>query len=1583
MCRDNDASNPPVSLTAEIKARLHAAYDILPGIFLFRADGTEELVFANQDALALYQCKSFRELREKIGTHFSHFLQPDDYLPLSELAGCSTAKDTPHRFYSYEYRTALGHLRRVEVTLQQGTDADLGPLYYMSLIGADTRRNAYETDTLTGLPGMHAFFRAAVTHAKRNLRNGTFLQEVPVYFNITNFRKLNTSYGIARGDECLCTVAHILREHFPGRLIGRLAADNFAMLAGSSDVTTRVSAACRAFADYIQNSGIELKAGIRFYDTSENSAAIFQYGFDQAKLACNTVKSDANHCWAAYTEEMGQRDAIRHYIREHFDEALQKGFLKVYYQPVIRTLTGKICGVEALSRWESPTHGRLSPADFIPVLEETHLIHKLDAYVIDRVCHHLRQRIDDGRPSLPVSLNLSRLDFTLANPLEIVEDIVQKYDLPRDLLCIEITENALVEDDDLIKNGIKAFRANGYQVWLDDFGSGYSSLNVLKDYQFDVIKLDMNFLRSFNAASRKLLAAIVPMAKELGMHTLAEGVETAEQVAFLKSIGCEKLQGYFFGKPMGLRELRLHCQEHDLIAETRTDAYLFAQAGCVDITTETPVAILLDDGASVRILQMNDAYERTLRTIHTNGLDEVNRSLASPAYHLRERFQRFLQRAIRSGRQESLTYVDSGQYMRLRLQTIANLGFTRIYRAELYNITHDSEVQGHESRRLDQILRTIFHLYEGIYYLNYQKDVCEIISSLLPDTSANRHLADIETAHADFAKNYIHPADRERYLVFTQAENIYRTARQSGSIEVAAPFRMLQTDGSYRWLNFIFIVLFKTQAQDILLCVSRDVLDQQPDRAALLGEILKSYGILQEGPALRGSLESELLWSTLLEQSDLKLFWKDGSRRFLGASQAFLDHYGLSSIEELRGKTDEEMGWHIDDTPFHAAERAVIKEGKPVRGALGHCLVRGTPHAIRASKFPIYLNGGIAGLMGYFEDLDDAAAQKDLQDSLGLIDQGTGLMNYRGMLMAGTQYQVNYRENKEDYLAIILDVPAYDQLRRTDQHRGDLLLARLKEIILRLLPQYWSIAYIGSSCFVIFQKRLSETECRNRIFAISNAVHDIHEVDGYPCSLHLQYAFAHGSEASSLDSLLHLLTERLCDAEEQHYSQSLYVGDRVIFQREAFDQLEEPVIISDTETHEVLYCNPAALLDSGLPADTSYQGRKCYELYLHQPAPCDNCDTAQLSHGTFLHNLIHNPVTGHDYYSRAGLIPWRGKNCRFTLLTDLTRYSERSAKRNDLLYHKTMINDALRLAMCESDPDKGIERMLLCIGTRLHAERVLLMEEDSTALHLTYDWAANDLTPLKGTLAPIPRSELAHIYEKFIHHPVITIRDLESYWEHTPGAVPHLPDLTRLTISRISLDDHAYGYIEVVNPPEDRLDVSSLLCSTLSRFIAILLRNRDMQNDLRHLGRIDQLTGVFNRRGLTEYLPTLPHGRLVALVFADVNGLKHTNDTQGHEAGDRLIKQTADALRQEPDAVVFRMGGDEFLLIRDVQTPEEIETIRQSLKQEFHRRGISAALGAITLPTPIEDIDAAIAEVDRLMYEDKTRHYRSRHEKRG
>ena len=1557
------------AITDQIVNRLHAAYDNLPGIFLFRADGTEELVFANCEALALYQCTSCTELRTKLGTTFSQFVLPEDYLPLQELASRSAKSDVTLRIYSYEYRTALGHLRRMEITLHAGEDPDLGSLYYMTLSGPDTYRQSYEIDSMTGLPGMHAFFRSAIEHAKNNIEHGVFISESPVYFNITNFRLLNTVYGIEKGDECLRMVAAILEKNFPGRLIGRLSADNFALLADSRDVRERITEASQEFARYICNPGIELKAGIRLYDKVEK--VTFSNGFDEAKLACDTVKNDANHCWAVYREQMGNLYTIRHYIREHFTEALQKKCIKVYFQPVIRTLSGRLCGAEALARWDSPAHGYLSPGDFIPVLEEARLIHQLDAYVIDQVCRQLRRVIDDGRSCIPVSVNLSRLDFLLTDPLRVVEDIRQKYDLPRDMLRIEITENALVQDAELIRGGINRFRDCGYQVWLDDFGSGYSSLNVLKDYHFDVIKLDMNFLRPFNAASRKMLAAIIPMVKDIETHALAEGIETAEQVKFLQAVGCEMIQGYYYGKPMSWEELSQYCREHDLLTETSEEAYLMAQAGRIDISVDAPVAIVYQSGAETRILQMNDSYARMLRTVHIDSIEEANMNINSGGY-LREKFEKLSRRAIDNNHTESIVYVERGQYIRLFLKHIARIGSQHVYRAELYNITHERETQNNDIQRFDQALRSILRLYEGIYYINFKKDICEVISSVLFNGRSGVCRQGVEELRQKFTANYIHPDDRERYLQFTAPDTLASRAEYDS---LAAPFRVLYPDGSYRWLNFQFIIFRKATTYPVMLCISRNILDQQPDRVALFSEIMASYGLRSCAPAEEDS-EIKLLWSTLLSQADLKLFWKDRSGRFLGASQAFLRYYGIKSTDELIGRTDQEMGWHIDDAPFHADEEIVIGQGQTIRGRLGSCLVRGIPHAIRASKFPVYQNGRIVGLMGYFEDLDDAAAQTDLEHSLGLIDQQTQLMNYRGMLMTGMQYQANYRNNHEDYIAAILDVPAYDQLHRSDSSRSDRMLQRLQHIITDHLPRSWSIAHIGSSCFIAFHKILSEAECHQRLMAIDSAIRDIHEADGYPCSLKLHYAMARGSEVHSIDSLLTLLTERLKHAEEQMYSRAFYTGDRIVFDREAFDTMQDSVIIIDPETRDLLYCNAAAQQNFGLDSENGYQGGKCYEICRQQHVPCDDCSMPQLSSGRFRQVLIHNPLNGHDYFTRSTLIPWRGSSSRITILLDMTDYLGRSTAQNDMIYRTTALNDALRLSMGEPDPAIGIQRMLASIGSRFEVQRAMLFEEDGECVRLSYDWAAPGVLPLSDTLAPIPRTELTHLYEKFVHNNIITISDTDSYWAHTPGGVPHLANMQRITAARITLDGHAYGYLELVNPPEHLLNNSAMLLGTVSRFVAILLRNRDMQENLRRISHIDQLTGAMNRRGLIEYLPTLPAGQRYLLIFADVNGLKQTNDTSGHEAGDHLIRQTVAVLRQGDGAVVFRMGGDEFLLLRRIEPEQDIAGICHSIKHQLHEQGISAALGAITLDTPIDDIDTAVAQVDKLMYEDKMSHYR-------
>ena len=459
---------------------------------------------------------------------------------------------------------------------------------------------------------------------------------------------------------------------------------------------------------------------------------------------------------------MGRQLTMKSYVREHFDEALDLGYIKVYYQPVIRTLTGKLCGFEALARWESPTHGRLSPADFIPALEEARLIHRLDAYVVEQVAKLHHNLTSNDQPTLPVSFNLSRLDFALMDCPAVVEDIVRRYSLPRSLFHVEVTENALVENAGLIQDGVQRFRELGYEVWLDDFGSGYSSLNVLKDYKFDELKLDMAFLRTFNEASTKIIRSSVCLAKELGMHTLAEGVETAEQVAFLRSIGCEKMQGWYYGKPLPYEECRQQMLEEGYVNETPAEAFLLSAAGLVDVTAATPTALWLTTPEKVQVLQMNRPYAKTLSYLKIRTEEEASRGLANLPTPIREKFHGLVRKAVASRQQETLTYVDNGFYMRIKLQTIASVGKTCVHRAEFYNITADKATRDKDSEDLDKILRMILSAYDGVYYLQPARDRGDVLVSMIASGKSGQSFYGLSAMRHSFAEGHLHPADRKR-----------------------------------------------------------------------------------------------------------------------------------------------------------------------------------------------------------------------------------------------------------------------------------------------------------------------------------------------------------------------------------------------------------------------------------------------------------------------------------------------------------------------------------------------------------------------------------------------------------------------------------------------------------------------------------------------------------------------------------------------------------------------------------------------------------------------------------------------------
>ncbi len=268
-----------------------------------------------------------------------------------------------------------------------------------------------------------------------------------------------------------------------------------------------------------------------------------------------------------YDDNLDNAFNKRQYIVNHIDEAVDKGWIRAFYQPVVWSGDHKLCGVEALARWIDPKYGFLSPADFIPVLEETRLIHKLDKCIINCVCKNMRDAINKGRQIVPVSLNVSRLDFELMDVISILNETTNKYNIDKKFIHVEITESALADNVNFLNTKIKELQSLGYPIWLDDFGSGYSSLNVLKDFTFDVIKIDMRFLTNFdtNEKSKDILDCIINLANRLGMKTLTEGVETKAESDFLAKIGCGRLQGYLFGKPYSLEDLDKKIDDKELI----------------------------------------------------------------------------------------------------------------------------------------------------------------------------------------------------------------------------------------------------------------------------------------------------------------------------------------------------------------------------------------------------------------------------------------------------------------------------------------------------------------------------------------------------------------------------------------------------------------------------------------------------------------------------------------------------------------------------------------------------------------------------------------------------------------------------------------------------------------------------------------------------------------------------------------------------------------------------------------------------------------------------------------------------------
>lgn len=381
------------------------------------------------------------------------------------------------------------------------------------------------------------------------------------YFDVKKFKFVNDFFGYELGDRLITYMGRLFLESLhEGETCGRISGNTIVALTKVSKEHTLEeyfnfiqSAIGDFFIEAKVNYKVEIAAGVYLLNEEDKKSPDINQMLDWANVAQKSVKNLSGNRFAIFGEEMWQRQWRDLYINQTLDEAIENGEISVWLQPQYDFLTGRMSGAEALARWTHSSLGWISPGEFIPALEKTGQISKLDYYIWEQACQLMhRWRLSNTMEPISISVNISRLDVMEGNILAKLNSLISKYDLPASSLRLEITESVYMDRPEMLVDVVNELHSNGYTVEMDDFGSGYSSLNMLKDVSVDVLKMDIRFLQGSERKEigSKIIGAIVQMARELDIPVLTEGVENVEQAKYLSSIGCHLMQGYCFSKPL-------------------------------------------------------------------------------------------------------------------------------------------------------------------------------------------------------------------------------------------------------------------------------------------------------------------------------------------------------------------------------------------------------------------------------------------------------------------------------------------------------------------------------------------------------------------------------------------------------------------------------------------------------------------------------------------------------------------------------------------------------------------------------------------------------------------------------------------------------------------------------------------------------------------------------------------------------------------------------------------------------------------------------------------------------------------------
>lgn len=411
------------------------------------------------------------------------------------------------------------------------------------------------TDMVTGGANQLFFEKKGNSLIKRATRRGR--KYAVVHLKMRKYRSYCTCFGVREGEALIERCYTLLKRQINKKeLMAHRENAQFALLLAYDNREALVDRIEKI--EKVLNSvspNIKLYFGVGIYLVQEGDKDIEQL-YNNALLACDMLGDEAENKIAFFDVEMNNQRIWERKVEDDMSRALANKEFQVYLQPKISTAEEVLAGAEALVRWIHPKEGFISPNKFIPIFEKNGYITKLDDYMLEEVASLQAQWIAQKRKIVPISVNISRAHFTRSDLAAHISSIVDKYQVPHNVIELELTESAFFDDKKLLLNTIKQLRESGFSVSMDDFGAGYSSLNSLKEMQIDVLKIDADFFRGADEEERGMLivSEVIDLAKKLDMKIVAEGIESREQVDFLTEQECDLIQGYFFAKPMPVAE---------------------------------------------------------------------------------------------------------------------------------------------------------------------------------------------------------------------------------------------------------------------------------------------------------------------------------------------------------------------------------------------------------------------------------------------------------------------------------------------------------------------------------------------------------------------------------------------------------------------------------------------------------------------------------------------------------------------------------------------------------------------------------------------------------------------------------------------------------------------------------------------------------------------------------------------------------------------------------------------------------------------------------------------------------------------